>query len=275
MKYYLNILFLFLIGCSNNHQTILDTQNLAREDALFKKATSLRQGSELEWIYYDSIIALNPNYDKAWFEKAVWSIKSGDYINFIKYIDKAVDISNDKNLGYRASIKLRFLRDYEGAIHDLNTLLSIYPNQKGVSAWGDPALFLLGKAYWQMKEYKTAIDYFNKYIKEETEENGEDWVNVKTFLYKGICLLELNKNQEALESFEKGIEYNQQFSEAYYYAGKTMLRFQKNGNACDYFLKARKYAEDGLLLSDSYREVFGQLYLSDILNAYENNCIRD
>lgn len=270
MKYYLNILLLLLVGCKE-HKPI-NTMDVEREDQLFKKADSFIQGSEMQWAYYDSIIALNPNYDNAWFEKAAWSIKTGDYINYMKYINKAIEISNDRNLGYRGSIKLRFLRDYEGAIKDLNQLLSMYPNQRGIAAWGTPVLIHLGKAYWQMEEYQTAIDYFDRYIREETEAYGEDWVDVNAFVYKGICLKKLGKYTKALEAFEKGIKYGGKFPDAYFHAGRTLIKLKKNRQACDYFLKAKQYAENGHIKRDTYREVFGQLFYDDIVSAFAEHC---
>lgn len=270
MKYYLNILLLLLIGC--NEQKPIDKMDVERENQLFKKAASFRQGSEMEWVYFDSIIALNPNYDRVWFEKAAWSIKTGNYINYMKYINKAIDISNDGNLGYRGSIKLRFLRDYEGAIKDLNQLLSMYPNQTEIAAWGTPVLLLLGKAYWQMKEYQMAIDYFDRYIREEREASGEDWIDVNAFLCKGICLYELGKYEEALEAFEKAIKYDGKFPDAYFHAGVTLIKLKENRQACDYFFKAKQYAENGQIKRDTYREVFGQLYYNDILLAMQENC---
>ena len=269
-KYFLNILLLLLIGC--NEQKSIDTMDTKREDQLFKKAFSFSQGSEMEVAYYDSIIALNPDYDNAWFEKSTWSIKKGDYINYFKYMNKAVELSPKVHIGWRGVVRLYYLRDYRGAINDFNTLIDYYPNHKDLSARGEPVLFLLGKTYWQMEEYQTAINYFDRYINEEIETSGEDWVDVNTFLYKGICLYRLGKYEKALEAFEKGIRFNKRFPEAYFHAGKTLLELGKNLQACDYFLKAKQYAKKGYIRQDNYREVFGQLFYKDIALALEENC---
>ena len=268
MKYYLSFLCLFFMACQKDHKK----QESKNMDLFFKKAATYRQGSELEQIYYDSIISLNPNYDEAWFEKSAWSIKIGDYTNYFKYMNKAVELNPKVHIGWRGVVRLYYLRDYEGAIKDFETYMDLYPNQQNLAARGEPVLLLLGKAYWQMEEYETAIEYFNDYIEEETETSGEYWVDINAFLYKGICLYKLANYQDALESFKKGIQYNKKFPEAYYHAGKTLVELRKNSQACDYFLKAKQYAENGHIKRDGYREVFGQLYYEDIVLALQENC---
>ena len=270
MKYYLNILLLLLVGCQE--QKTIKTMDTKREDQLFKRAASFRQGSEMQFAYYDSIIALNPDYDDAWFEKSTWSIKKGDYIGYFKYMNKAVELNPKVHIGWRGVVRLYYLRDYRGAINDFNTLIDYSPNHKGLSTRGEPVLFLLGKVYWQMKEYQTAIDYFDHYINEEIETSGEEWVDVNAFLYKGICLYKLGKYEKALEAFEKGIRFNIRFPEAYFHAGKALLQLGRNPQACDYFLKAKQYAEKGYIRKDNYREVFGQLFYNDIVSAEQESC---
>ncbi|MDB2521360.1 tetratricopeptide repeat protein [Flavobacteriaceae bacterium] len=246
--------------------------DLKKEDQWFKKADTFRQGSDMEIAYLDSIIALNPNYDNAWWEKSTWFIKKGDYINYFKYMNKAVELNPKVHIGWRGVVRLYYLRDYRGAINDLNTLIDFYPDQKGIAARGEPVLFLLGKIYWQMKEYNTAIEYFDRYIKEETEASGKEWADINTFLYKGICLYQLGEYKNALESFENAIGFSKRFPEAYFHAGKTLLKLDKNIQACDYFLKAKQYANEGYIRMDEYREVFGQLHYDDIVLAIQENC---
>jgi len=269
-KYYLNILLLLLVSCQEYKS--IQTIDTKREDQLFKKAASFTQGIELQFAYYDSIIALNPYYDNAWFEKSTWLIKKGDYINYFRYMNKAVELSPKVHIGWRGVVRLYYLRDYRGAIDDFNTLIDYYPNHKDLSARGEPILFLLGKTYWQMQKYQTAIDYFDRYINEEIETSGEDWADVNAFLYKGICLYKLGKYEKALEAFKKGIHFNEKFPEACFYAGKTLLDLGKKSQACDYFLKAQQHAQKGYIRKDNYREVFGQLFYDDILLALQENC---
>lgn len=265
---YLSLACLLFITCQNQSKTQVDIKVLSN---LLNKANTFGQGSEIALIYYDSIIALNPKYDKSWFEKGVWSLKTGDYINYKKYVDKAVEL-NKNNIGYRGWTKLLFLRDYQGAIDDFKILLSYHPDKKDVVAWGESVLFHLGKAYWQMKEYETAISYFDQYIAEESETSGEEWVDVKAFLYKGICLQKLGKHQEALASFEKGIHYYKTSPESYYHAGNSLVALKQKQKACTYFTKAEQYAKQGYIQKDAYQEVFGQLYFSDINKAIGQNC---
>ena len=274
MKFYLEVIIgiivVFLVRCTDEEESNdQEVEDLYKEAASF---TYIRQGVEIQEILYDSVISMNSNFANVWFGKSTWSIKIGDYINHFKFLNKAVELEPKIYTGYRGAMKLYYLRDYKGAIKDFNTTIGFFPNQKGLAAWGRPILFLLGKAYWQMKEYKTAVKYFNDYIKEETETSGEDWIDTNTFLYKGICLYKLAHYQDALESFKKGIQYNENFPEAYYHAGKTLMALKQKQEACEYFSKAKQYAQKGFIKTDAFREVFGQLHFNDIVTAIQENC---
>ncbi|WP_027393247.1 tetratricopeptide repeat protein [Aquimarina latercula] len=240
---------------------------------LLKKGASydyVRQGSEIQKIYFDSVISIDSTLSDVWSEKSSWSIKEGDYIDYFEFMNKAVKYNPNVHIGWRGAVRLYYLRDYEGAINDFNQLIKFNPNVKGLAARGEPVLFLLGKTYWQMKEYKKAIEYFDIYIEEEVNSSGEDWVNVDTFLYKSICLYEIEKYNEALESINKAIKYYQTFPEAYYHKGAVLKKLQKNKEACENFSLAFNYSN--YIKNDAFREVFGQLYKEDISVAINEFC---
>ncbi len=70
--------------------------------------------------------------------------------------------------------------------------------------WGENIYFLKGECLLGQKDYKGAIEQFDNYINSETDES---WVDVYTFLYKGICLLKLGRSSKAEEQFEKMLTY--------------------------------------------------------------------
>lgn len=274
MKYSLNYLFigLFMLGCRSE-----ESRKDFQIKVLFEKALSLdnvKQGDEIQEMLYDSILSLNDSHADTWYEKSSWSIKIGDYVNHFKFLNKAVKLEPKIYTGYRGAMKLFYLRDYDGAIEDFKKQISFYPEQQNIAAWGRPTLFLLGKAYWQKGEYKTAIMHFEKYIKEEQETTGIEWVDVRTYWYLGLCQKEIGELTNALKSFEKGIVRYEQFTEAYYHSAKIFIELNQPEKACEYLEKALYHGLQGSIHIDSFREVFGQIYLSDIEEAIENSCTK-
>lgn len=76
------------------------------------------------------------------------------------------------------------------------------------------------------KDYLTANTLYSQYIKQENT------TNYNVYLYLGITQIELNKNEEALLSFNKVIESNSlDFSKGYWYKALTYLKIKDNANA--------------------------------------------
>jgi len=65
----------------------------------------LKQGSRESQVRFDSIIALNPNYAWAYFEKSVAYLKRGLLLDGLKYLNKAVELDPKSHLCYRASMQ--------------------------------------------------------------------------------------------------------------------------------------------------------------------------
>lgn len=59
------------------------------------------QGSRQAQIKFDEAIEQCPKLDYAWVEKSVPYLKAGNFIEWKKLIDKAVEINPSGNLGYR------------------------------------------------------------------------------------------------------------------------------------------------------------------------------
>lgn len=150
---------------------------------------------------YDSIIKIAPNFAYAYQAKSVAYAKSGDFLNWKILIDKAVELDPIEYLGYRGWCKFQFFRDYEGAIKDFEDLEQL-TNEIGYSANGNYHLLIakaicysaignktkaikifedtlknrdysvgifdyyqLGVTYFEVKEYKKAMEAFIKQSK--------------------------------------------------------------------------------------------------------------
>lgn len=81
------------------------------------------------------------------------------------------------------------LQEYEKAIPYLN----VYKGKQG--KWNNTDFYLLGYCHYQQGEFAEAISQFNKII------DGNDFVAQNAYYHLGICYLELQKKQEALNAF--------------------------------------------------------------------------
>ena len=66
--------------------------------------------------------------------------------------------------------------------------------------------YMRGICYYGMEEYQTAYDSFDKYISKVVEEEGEEWVDVYAFLYKGLSLIKMERLDEAIIEFDRALK---------------------------------------------------------------------
>lgn len=125
------------------------------------------QGSQQSQTQFDEAIALCPTLDYAYFEKSVPYLKRGQFIEWKKLIDRAVDLNPTQHLGYRGWCRFQFLRDYEGAIADLEKLGSLIGPNLGYSVNGDyPLAIALALCYKQLGNKQKAIEIIEAQLKQ-------------------------------------------------------------------------------------------------------------
>src|SRR4051812_11845421 len=95
------------------------------EACLIATEAEAGQGSKASQLQFDKAIELCPGFDYAYFEKSVPYLKRGDFISWKKLIDKAVELNPTGYLAYRGWCRYQFVRDYRGAIADLERLDSL------------------------------------------------------------------------------------------------------------------------------------------------------
>ena len=94
------------------------------------------QGSWQSQEYFDKSIDLC-DFAYSYMEKGVPYLKRGDFIKWKALIDKAVELDPNEYLGYRGWCRLQFLRDYDGAISDIEQLLELNQYDIGYNQNGD------------------------------------------------------------------------------------------------------------------------------------------
>lgn len=186
--------------------------------------------------------------------------KSGDFATGFKYLNYAVKLEPKKHLGYRGWIHLRKLRNYEKALNDFNKLDSLTPNFID-APWGEDIDFLRGECFYGGKDFKTAIKYFNQSIKNQ---KGDEWANLQTLVYLGICEYELKNYQKAIKEFKRALKQSEYTCEAHFGLAKTYIKLYNFKEANYHILKAEEnisYKRD-----DNYNELLNEIYLSEIIN---------
>ena len=199
----------------------------------------------------------HPDYSEAFFERSVPFNKRGDYHTGFYYLDKAVTLEPLKHLGYRGYMKLRFLRDYEGALEDFDRLDNLTPNVVD-APWGENIDFLRGECHYGLGNYGKALEHFNLSV----ENQGADWADIQTIVYLGLCNHELANYEDAKASFEMAISLYDKTPEAHFGLAKTLLEFGDTANA----VKSLSTAKDHITYKrdDPYKEFLNEIYLEEI-----------
>lgn len=198
-----------------------------------------------------------PENSTLYFEQSVAFNKYGYHAKGFELLDKAVDLDPKTHLGYRGYMKLRFLRDYNGALADFNQLDSLTPNFND-APWGENIDFLRGECHYGNKDYVKAINCFQKNIKNQSA----GWADIQSFVYLGICKYELGNYEDAIIEFNKALEQSDKTTEAYFYLSKVYKQIDSLPKAREFLVKAKEnlnYKRD-----DPYNEYLNEIYLSDI-----------
>jgi len=260
LKYYLSfIIVFFFISCNSSKEK--NNRKIAEE--IYEKATQHPQGSPECMNGIAEAIKIDPTFDKAVRELSVAYLKRGMPLQWKPIFDKAVELNPESWQGYRGYLYLWFYRDYKKSIQDFDALDVLTPNFID-NPQGHSIDYWRGIAYLGLKDYENSIAYFNKHIKFQTTNLGEDWVEITAFLYLGIAHLESNNLKEAEINFDKAIQYNLgRYADAKYY--KSLL-FKERGeinNAKILIKSAILDFQDGLSNKRIYVEALRELYLDD------------
>jgi tetratricopeptide (TPR) repeat protein len=257
-RYYLS--FLLLIVYTN---TIAQVNCNAVEGENCKKACELynwasdRQGSRESQEAFDKAIGLCPDLSNSYMEKAVPYLKNGDFVTWKILIDKAVAVDPKMHLGYRGWCKFQFLRDYNGAVLDLEQLKKYYPDDLGRSLNGDYHLDVVrAMSYSALGEKEKAADIIEKLLASKGYFKG-----MYDHYQLGVTYFELGRYDKASENFEKqSKEYD--FAENIYF--KSKVSKIRNKDYLDLKTLALRTYDEGKTMKDVYTHHFNKVYRKQI-----------
>jgi tetratricopeptide (TPR) repeat protein len=225
-------------------------------------------GSRQSQYYLAKSLEADPTFARALLQTALPHLQKGEFAIGFKYLNKAVELEPLEYLGYRGCAKLYYLHDSDGALKDLVELDSMTPNFTD-APWGRDIYYTMGIAEKRRGNLGEALRLFDHSIANTTKQKGEDWVDVKVFLYRGIVKLELENFSGAIADFEKGIFYFDKFMEAYYYKGKALLELGDVKAACFNFKKAKSCFEAGYSYANQLYSMVEEVLYDDIKAALE------
>ena len=265
------LIFLFNFRCQQPSEELKWESPRQEAEYWFEMQTEHYAGSPHSQYYISKSLRADPTYARAWMQKALPHLQKGEFAQGFKYLNKAVELAPLEYLGYRGCAKLYYLHDSEGALKDLMELDTLTPNFTD-APWGRDIYYTMAIAEKRRGNLKAALQLFDRSINGVTETRGEDWVDVKAFLYRGITKMESNDLEQALKDFDKGIFYFDKFMEAHYYKGIVLLKLNQQEKACEYFEKAKNHYEAGYSYANQMYSMVEEVLEEDILEKIKIYC---
>jgi len=255
-KLFLSLLFILgLLSCNSKRE---------QAEEVYKRAIHYPQGSMMSINGIKRATEIDPTYQQAVYELSVAYLKRGLPHLWKPQYDKAVQLDSVQRIPWRGYLYLWFYRDYKKAIADFDASDTLTP--KFIDApQGHSVDYWRGICYLGLKDYENSIAYFDKYIHTETEESGEDWVELTAFLYRGIAYFETEHYKEALINFEKQLEYSRNLSaDAKYYKARILKIQNKTEEAKAAINEAIDDYNVGYYNHRPYVETLRQIYPEDL-----------
>jgi len=210
----------------------------------------------------DKAIEICPEYSLPYKHKSTSYLKTGDFINWKKLIDKAVKLNPEKNLDYRGWCRFQFFRDYEGAIKDIETLDSLVNYDIGFCQNGDYHLNVAkGLCYKMLGQKAKAIQ-----IIESQMESDSASIGLYDYLHLGVLYLEEGQPDHALELFSKQLDVNE-LAEAYYYRAMALEALDEKDEARRTLQQAKDAYLSSKFMLDIYTHHVDKVFLKEINNA--------
>jgi len=205
-------------------------------------------------------IELCPDFDFAYFELSVNYAKRGLMHEWIKIMDKAVELAPTKHLGWRGWYHWFFAHNYEKAIADIDRLDALLDYDIGTTGDGLYHLNILkGLCYKGLGDIEQAIHIIQSCMADE-----EYYQGANDYLHLGVLYMENNELEKALKAFEIQNDYGE-IAEAYYYSSLVYSRLGQNEMAMINAQTALEKYEKSIAMSDPYRELPDEIFRTDIL----------
>lgn len=237
---------------------------------LYNKADSFPQGSKRSQLLYDSAIRACPDYAEAWHEISVPYLKRGDFYTWRKYMDVAVELRPREYLGTRGWCRFKFLKDYKGALADLqryDTLTGFHPSYSGD---GNYHLYIVMALCERAQgNYPMALHYFSLGIDSVIAQRGIAWTGTTDYLHRAVTKMLMKDYQGALKDIDRQKKKYDNYAEIYYYQAAILWAMKRTKEIQAPLEKAKELIATKHHLSDIYCEMPDEVFMLDIEEAFK------
>ena len=205
-------------------------------------------------------IELCPTFHYAHFELSVNYAKRGLMHQWKPLIDRAVALSPQTHLGWRAWYHWFFAHNYQKAIEDIEKLETLVSYDIGTTGDGMYHLTILkGLCYAGLGQTQKAIETVTTCM----NSNEEYFQGSFDYLHLAVPYLKIAEVDKAMEALVKQQEFYD-MSEVHFYRGKGFLILGQKEKALNSFEIALEKYEEGIHMHDPYRQIPDEIYLLDI-----------
>jgi tetratricopeptide (TPR) repeat protein len=236
-------------------------------NSFFERLYKHEMGSVLWQHLIDSALQVCPDNPKVWGHLATANMIRGQFVEGMKYLDKAAELDPLFYLGNRAWYHMRYLHDYEGAIKDFNTL----EKNAGTTYFYVTNIhmyMLKGLAYKELGEKQKALDAYNVAINDQVTRSGPDWVGTYDYLFRGTLRFQMGDMDGSIEDLTLQVKEYESLADTYYYRGLAYAAVGRKDEARADLEHAKQIMlGNGEWRWDNLVVLPDQVYLSDVENA--------
>jgi tetratricopeptide (TPR) repeat protein len=227
---------------------------------MYPEINNYYQGTKESQLLCDSAISLYPEFADAYYIKAIPYLKRGEFGTWKKLIDKAVEFDSLMFIGYRGGVQFMFLRNYEGAISDIEKLeMLMDDNDLGTIYNGEYNLQVIrALSYKGLGNAEKAMKILENHFQEYD-------AGLYGYYHLGVLYHEQKRYTDAIDIFLKQTARNE-FADTHYYLG---LAYKETGDQDNYTKSIHKAFDlytDGKKLRgrDSFMDYPDKIYLEQI-----------
>ncbi len=219
------------------------------------------QGSNESINGLDSALSLCPTFADLYYMRAIPYLKRGEFITWKKIIDKAVENDSIMYLGYRGGARFMFLRDYVGAIKDIEDLKRMGDWDIGTIYNGEYHLEVIrALSYRGIGDTLKAVSMLQSHIDTYPVTGNYDYYHL------GVMLYQLKKYDEAEKAFKKQLLVRDYYADTYYYLALICWEQEELQEYYSNLQKAILFYKEGKCIRgrDSFMDYPDKIYLSQM-----------